>query len=215
MTEINAAYVDHMGDDLSVVNAARVSYNKGTLKFTEKDIKLLNYLAKHQHFSPFEHTSMTMLIECPLYIRSQIHRHRTLAFNEISRRYTAENIEFFIPKSFRKQHTTSKQCSDGDVEKEAALTASVLMQKIHDATLVAYNKLLQIGVAREQARAILPQSLMTKFYMTGNLRSWAHFIKLRIDSHAQEEAQEVARQCKEILTARFPHSMDALMKGDI
>lgn len=213
MSKIEVNYIDHMGNDLTVVNSARVSFYKQKDVLDDKDTKLINYLAEHQHMTPFEHCTLTILVKCPLYIRSQIHRHRTFAYNEVSRRYTSENLEFYQPDSFRIQHTTSKQCSDGEVDSVTEMSAKVISQRIENECLKAYNQLIDMGVARELARGLLPQSLMTEFYMTGNLRNWVHFLKLRMDSHAQKEVQDVAQPIMKILMEKFPQSTTALMKA--
>lgn len=210
---IKAYYVDHMGDDLRVVNAARISFNKKKDKFNKKDEKLTNYLAKHKHLTPFEHCILSVEIHCPLYIRSQIHRHRTFSYNEQSRRYTAENIEFYEPVIYRKQHDKSKQCSDGDLSDKENTIAQVKTQFIHNKCLSTYNELLDLGVSRELARGILPQNLMTKFLMTGNLRNWIHFLKLRLDEHAQEEVQWLAQDIEKIIKDKFEISGKVLMEN--
>lgn len=212
---IKVSYVSHMGDDLTIVNAARVSFNKSSDTLDDKDIKLIKYLAEHQHMSPFEHCTLTVIVEVPLYIRSQIHRHRTFAYNEISRRYTSENLEFYLPTidDIRQQSKSNRQASDGQLESADAQNAIELMQYIHKKSLDAYNALLEDGVCREQARGVLPQSLMTKFYMTGNLRNFAHFLKLRTHQGAQKEVREVASQLRTILTEKFPIALAALMDG--
>lgn len=206
---IEAAYVDHMGSDLTVVNAARVSFGKAKDKLDDKDIKLINYLAKHKHFTPFEHVQLSVKVDCPLYIRSQIHRHRTFSYNEISRRYTEENLKFFIPE-YRKQHQKSKQCSDGEMSDIENETLQDTTKEIHRESLRIYNNMIDMGVAREQARGILPQNLMTEFYMTGNLRNWIQFLVLRLDSHAQAEAQKIALDVQTIIQDKFPESAKAL-----
>jgi thymidylate synthase (FAD) len=210
---IEVKYVDHMGDDLRVVNSARISMAKNTDSLQDKDEKLIEYLAKHQHMTPFEHNFLTVIVECPLDIRSQIMRHRTFSYNEVSRRYTSADIKLFTEKSFRKQHNSSKQCSDGNLSQDKQTAAKIIEQKLHDACLKAYQDLLDVGVSREQARRKLPISLMTKFYMSGNLRNWSHFLKLRLDSHAQEEAQIVAQQVKDIILNKFPFSGKTLLRG--
>ena len=209
---IKVQYVDHMGDDLRVVNSARISMGKSTDILEKKDEKLIKYLADHSHMTPFEHNILTVIIECPLDIRTQLIRHRTFSFNEVSRRYTSEDIELFTESKFRKQHKSSKQCSDGDLSDEDQLKAQVIEQDIHRKCMDAFQALLDIGVSREQARRKLPIGMMTKFYMTGNLRNWSHFLKLRLDSHAQEEAQIVARQVRDILVDKFPFSGKLLLK---
>lgn len=212
--QIKVTLIDAMGNDLTVVNAARVSFGKGSAYLSEQDCKLVDYLAKHEHLSPFEHCAATMVIECPLYIRSQIHRHRTFAYNEISRRYTDAGIEFYLPPydDIRHQSASNKQGSDGSVDPTDATEAHRLMQEACAYSASTFQKLIDMGVAREQARGILPQCLTTKFFMTGNLRNWAHFIRLRIDNHAQKEAQYVAKQAQDILLDRFPQSYGCLIQ---
>lgn len=206
-------YVDHMGNDLTVVNSARISMNRDSQKLEPRDEKLINYLADHQHYTPFEHCMLTVIIECPLYIRSQIMRHRTASYNEVSRRYTEEEIEFYNPNVYRKQHKSSKQCSDGDLKDSENLQAQVLTQSIHQKCFDTYKQLLDLGVSREMARGVLPQNMMTKFYMTMNLRNWAHFLKLRLDNHAQLEVQEIAQDVKKILLDKFPVSGEKLLES--
>lgn len=213
MSKIKVSCVDSMGSDLSVVNAARVSFGKSSDSLTKKDEKLIKYLADHEHLTPFESCLMTVRIECPLYIRSQIMRHRTASFNEISRRYTSENIEFFEVDEFRAQHLSSKQCSAAPLSPEDQKKAKKIVEDLQEANLKSYYSLLALGVSREQARAVLPQSLMTSFYMTMNLRNWAHFIKLRIDAHSQKEAQDVAKLILTLLENKFPISIKNLIKN--
>lgn len=211
MTQLKATYVDHMGSDLTIVNSARISFGSESQELTDKDKKLIKYLADNEHMSPFEHCTLTILVECPLYIRSQIHRHRTFSYNEISRRYTSEDIMFYSPETIRKQAASSRQASEGELEEDEAEEAYDIMNYIHESCEQAYEKLLELGVPREQARGVLPQNLMTKFYMTGNLRNWIHFIKLRLDKHAQSEVQEVANQVLSILKEKFPEATKVLL----
>jgi thymidylate synthase (FAD) len=209
---IHVHLIDKMGSDLTVVNAARISFANQAHYLVERDIRLLDYLAKNEHMSPFEHCSMTVMIECPLYIRSQIHRHRTFAYNEVSRRYTADDLAFYFPPidDIRKQSKSNKQASDGLIGEKDATDADTLMRDVVIHAETAFNELLSLGVAREQARAILPQNLMTKFYMTGNLRNWAHFVRLRDHSHAQKEVQVIGKQVKLLMLELFPEASNAL-----
>lgn len=215
MSQIKVEYVNHMGDDLTVVNSARVSFGKTKEKIDSGDIKLINYLAKHQHFTPFEHCSLSVLIKCPLFIRSQIHRHRTFSYNEISRRYTSENLEFYVPETYRKQHDKSKQCSADDFDSKESKYLKEQTENIHNLSLAMYNDMIDKGVAREMARGILPQNLMTEFWMTGNLRNWIQFLGLRVDSHAQKEVQDVAQPILDIIKDKFPESSKALFKHNL
>jgi thymidylate synthase (FAD) len=207
-------------DDMMPVRAARASFGKQDKTGTnqEADIKLMKFLADEGHTSCFEHQSATFLIEVPLFIRSQIHRHRTFSYNEISRRYTAENLEFWVPDTFRGQSKSNKQCSNDEIVEHVKLhPASNSLEDVFHAysrnaelALNFYESLVASGVAREQARAVLPQSLLTRFYMTGNLRNWQHFIELRRDGHAQYEVQVVANRIADSLRSLWPESCKAL-----
>lgn len=220
--ECNLELVSHGGTDFMPCSAARVSFGNEdkTGQDVDKDVKLMHYLAKHQHMTPFEHQSATFLVEVPLFIRSQIMRHRTFAYNEISRRYTDENLEFWLPTIVRGQAKNNRQASSDDIiesllpdseDGQAAPTIGVFTGSVIS-SIENYNSLVLAGVAREQARAVLPQSLLTKFYMTGNLRNWCHFLSLRLDSHAQYEVQVVAKRIEAELTKLWPNSMAALME---
>ena len=211
MSQLKVHYVQHVGTDLTVVNSARISFGGESTDLTDKDKKLIKYLADNEHMSPFEHNVLTVIIECPLYIRSQIHRHRTFSYNEVSRRYTSDNIEFYMPDTIRKQAASNRQASEGELDPIGANTAIAIMKVQHEQALDAFNDMLALGVPREQARGILPQNLMTKFYMTGNLRNWAHFVRLRIDNHAQAEVQEIGKQVLAILEEKFPEATKALL----
>lgn len=208
---LKVTYVDHMGSDLRVVNAARISFGGESQQLEDKDKKLIKYLADNEHMSPFEHNTLTVVVECPLFIRSQIHRHRTFAYNEVSRRYTSDGIEFYIPDTIRRQAASNRQASEGELDPIGANTAIAIMKVLHEQAEDAYNDLLALGVPREQARGVLPQNLMTKFYMTGNLRNWVHFVRLRIDNHAQAEVQEIGKQVLDILNQKFPEATKHLL----
>lgn len=175
-----------------------------------KDIKLINYLADHGHTSPFEHCTATFMIKCPLFIARQIMRHRTFSYNEISRRYTSSDLEFWAPTQFRAQAKKNLQCSDGVLDNSDELM-QIYENMVSDAHAL-YQELLDEGVSREQARAVLPQCMHTSFYMTGNLLNWVKFIKLRDSEHAQPEAQVIAQFIKDELVGLYPHSMEAWFK---
>lgn len=199
-------------DDFAPAHAARVSYAKDKKAHSvEDDVKLIKYLAKHKHHTPFEYQHATLMIECPLFIRSQIHRHRTFSYNEISRRYTSDEMGFWIPDQLRMQDKINKQGSSKEINVGNQIhLITDMRQRCYD-SLQSYNTLIEMGVAREQARAILPQSLLTRFYMAGNLRNWAHFLELRLDSHAQYEVQVIAQKCKKLLESVWPISLKALI----
>lgn len=209
-------YVSHMGTDLSVVNAARVSFGAEKKEVEDKDIKLINYLMKHNHSSPFEHCALTFKFTVPLFIRSQHHRHRTWAYNEISRRYTNVDIKFYEPKKFRTQHKLNRQASNNElvdpVIDAAISTASSAVSAHNRASLYLYNSLIQSGVCREQARGVLPQNLYTEYFGTVNLHNLLKFVSLRVHEGAQWEIQQVAKACLQIAKQHFPHSVRAYAK---
>lgn len=209
---IKAEYVQHWGNDLMVVNSARVSFGNEKDSVDKKDIKLINYLAKHKHMTPFEHMGLTVKVTCPLYIRSQIMRHRTFAYNEISRRYTSKDLEFYMPEyeDYRGQSTDNKQCSDGTLSQKDAIMCNILMQKAHTEALKSYERMIALGLSREQARGILPQNLLTEFYMSGNLRNWAHFLSLREGKDAQKEVRVIAEDVRALVDKHFEESAKAL-----
>jgi len=216
-------YISHMGSDLSVVNAARVSFGSEKEEVDEKDVKLINYLMDHNHSSPFEHCTITFRFTVPLFIRSQHHRHRTWAYNEISRRYTSVDINFYEPKSFRQQHKSNRQASTNDlidpiVEYNRSglpisAGASSLVRSHHQECLKLFEKMLEAGVCREQARGVLPQNLYTQYYGTVNLHNLLKFVSLRSHSGAQWEIQQVAEACLEIVEELFPHSVQSFIKS--
>lgn len=213
--------IESYGTDLTPVNAARVSFaNESTWEYedkyggtlSEKDRKLIHYLAKHKHTSCFEHQGATCRLKVPIFIARQIQRHRTFAYNEVSRRYVDNPPEFFWPDAWRARADNVKQGS-GDAhpntEQWANRTTGHLMSVVN-----LYDEMLADGVAPEHARMILPQNMYTEFYMTGNLRNWAHFLKLRTDGHAQLEVQQVAQKIADHLWPIWPVSMEALMAYD-
>ena len=214
-------YVDHMGSDLTIVNAARVSFGAQKEQLDEKDIKLINYLMQHNHTSPFEHCSITMRFTVPLFIRSQHHRHRTWAYNEISRRYTSVDMKFYSPKEFRTQHKNNRQASnhenidpvlDSSFMSIGFENASEAVKMHNTRSMSLYNALLDAGVCREQARGVLPQNLYTEYYGTVNLHNLLKFVSLRVHEGAQWEIQQVAKACLDIAVTHFPIAVKAYMK---
>ena len=157
-------YVSHMGDDLTIVNSARVSFGVQKDELDDKDEKLINYLVKHRHTSTFEHNVITFRFKVPLYIRSQHHRHRTWSYNEISRRYTDVDMEFYEPKSFRTQHKSNRQASNAEelINPRIGPPADWVVKEHHRKSLRLYEDLIEAGVCREQARGVLPQNLYTE-----------------------------------------------------
>jgi thymidylate synthase (FAD) len=215
-------YISHMGSDLSVVNAARVSFGSEKEEVDEKDIKLINYLMAHNHSSPFEHCTITFRFTVPLFIRSQHHRHRTWAYNEISRRYTDVDMQFYEPRQFRTQHESNRQASKNELidpiveYNRSGLPVSGVasgMVKTHNREcLKLFNELIRSGICREQARGVLPQNLYTKYYGTVNLHNLLKFIQLRSHEGAQWEIQQVAEACLEIAEDFFPHSVRSFIQ---
>jgi thymidylate synthase (FAD) len=206
-------YVQHMGEDITVVNSARVSFGKHKEELDGRDRKLIKYLIKHRHTSTLEHNTITFRFAVPLFVRSQHHRHRTWSYNEISRRYTDVGISFYEPKMFRTQHESNRQASKNelinpDLEWDKT-TASQKVYNHHRESLKLFDDLIAAGVCREQARGVLPQNLYTHYYGTVNLNNLLKFIDLRIHEGAQWEIQEVAKACLEISTKIWPYTVGA------
>lgn len=210
--DMKVEYVDHMGSDVNVVNAARVSFAKESKEFDlEKDSKLINYLAKHNHWSPLAHTSISIRVKAPIFMARQFVKHQIgLVWNEESRRYIDDIPEFYSPAVWRSRPENAKQGSGGDLYEQESLNMEFVAQTIH--CLETYNRLLDDGVAPEQARMILPQSTMTNWIWTGSLVAFARVCKLRLDSHAQKEAQELAQLIHDVVAPLYPVSWKALME---
>lgn len=214
-------YVDHMGSDLTIVNSARVSFGKHKEELDEKDERLISYLVKHRHTSTFEHNLITFRFVVPLFVRGQHHRHRTWSYNEISRRYTDVNIQFYEPSEFRTQHKSNRQASNLEdlvnpnlyTERGYEISASKKVKQHHKDSLRLYDSLIKNGVCREQARGILPQNLYTEYYGTVNLNNLLKFIDLRTHEGAQWEIQKVAEACLEIAEDLFPVAVGAYRRG--
>jgi len=209
--------IDHMGNDKRAINSARVSFlrdeEEEDPELNEKDEKLLRFLLREHHTSPFEHSVVSLKLNVPLFVRAHIMRHRTFSFNEVSRRYTEENITFHIPRQFRKQATRNLQCSEGVLEQSHAINRTY--ESFIEDAFKLYEDLLKAGVAREQARSILPQSLYTSFYMTGNLMNWIKFLRLRLGEHVQPETKEVALAIESIISSLYPATFIALKRNHI
>ena len=206
--------VDAVGDDLTVVNSARVSFGKHKAKLDDKDKKLIKYLIKHKHTSTLEHCFVTFRIKVPLFVRSQHHRHRTWSYNEISRRYTDFDIQFYEPEAFRTQHKSNRQASNADelidpVIESWQYEASDCITMHHDASLKLFNELIEAGVCREQARGILPQNMYTEYYASANLNNILKFIDLRTHEGAQWEIQEMAKGMLKIIEKLYPVTVGA------
>lgn len=207
--------LNHMGTEVDITNAARVSFGKMKETFDDKDLKLMNYLIKNNHTTPFEHITLTFSVYCPLFVRSQWHRHRTWSYNEISRRYTEEEIAFYLPSHLRQQSENNKQASiEGQyVDNEKSLICDIDIAQLQAFQL--YKHLLESGVCREQARGVLPQNMMTTFWATVDLHNLLGFLRLRCDSHAQPEIREYANAIKELIRPLYPHVITAFENNQI
>ena len=214
--------VDYMGSDLSVVNAARVSFNKESSwdgdqhwtgnvigkKLSDRDQKLIKYLATHNHFTPFCHPQISVRIKCPIFVRAQLGKHQVgLVMNEVSRRYVTFDPEIYTPMWRYAPTDGAKQGSSGAIED---MDICIQMRQEYDGVvkecIAVYNRLLADGVAPEQARSILPQGTYTEFVWTGSLYAFARVYKLRIDAHSQWEIQKYAEAIDKIIAPIFPVS---------
>jgi thymidylate synthase (FAD) len=220
---IAATYIDHMGGDLSVVNAARVSFGKVSQLETvdwvngrevkglsDRDAKLIHYLAKHKHMSPFGHAFASFHVKAPIFVARQLVKHKFLRFNEVSRRYVTSEPEFYVPQVWRGRSKDKKQGSEGVVE-------SFNTREIggwNADSIRYYQFLINDGVAPEQARMVLPQSTMTEWYWSGSLDAFADMCRLRCKDDTQYETRLVADQISVIMKDLFPVSWDALTKDN-
>ena len=223
---IKATYIDSMGSDLSVVNAARVSFGKkssavewgwidiedrsGELVaiLNEQDTKLVHYLAKHKHMSPFGHAFASFHVKAPIFVARQLVKHKFLRWNEISRRYVDDEPEFYVPQVWRGRSKDKKQGSEGVVSTKAEPSF------VDYTCLRVYKELLADGVAPEQARMVLPQSTLTEWYWSGSLDAFADMCRLRCKEDTQYETRLVADQISVIMKDLFPVSWDALTKDN-
>ena len=212
-------YVEHMGSDLTVVNAARVSFNKESEwsdeedTLADKDIKLISYLAKHQHWTPFAHPQITLRVKAPIFIRTQLFKHKVgMVENEMSRRYVTDTPEFYTPTWRNAPINGAKQGSYEFVDPVLSMELDHMNERIIENALHTYNYLLENGVAPEQARAILPQSTYTEWWWTGSLSAYARIFKQRSDAHSQWEVQQYASAIGEIIEPLFTNSWNVLTK---
>lgn len=196
--------IDTLGSETTIVNAARVSFGKIREEMDERDEKLLYYLIENKHTSPLEHIVFTFSVHCPLFVRGQWHRHRTWSYNEISRRYTDVDIEFYVPPKLRIQAENNRQASSLDENFEDSALREMI-QKQNEASYKAYEELLAAGVCREQARGVLSQNMMVTFWGTVDLNNLLHFLELRDSEHAQWEIREYAIAIKKLIKPIVPH----------
>lgn len=199
---MHVEYVDHLGDDLRVVNAARVSFDKESPRLSEKDQKLISYLAKHNHFTPFTHVMITMRETVPIFVARQRFKHMVgFTYNEVSRRYVDDEPEFYTPEVWRKRADNKKQgSSDEEWKDELGFDIEERLQYVMTDLKDLYTDMINSGIAPEQARMVLPQSMYTSYYVTGSLSAWARAYKLRIDPHAQKEIQDLANMWNDTIS---------------
>lgn len=200
---------DYMGSDLTVVNCARISFNKIKEEFDDKDERLINYLATHGHWTPFSHPQISLHIKAPIFVLRQLLKHQVgLTWNEVSRRYVDYEPEFYMPTEWRARAIDKKQGSLGPVwdSDEIIADCAILYEQIKD----TYIHYIRAGVAPEMARMILPLSTYSEGIWTGSLAAFARVYKLRIQPDAQKEIQEIAKQIGEIVEPLFPVSWKAL-----
>lgn len=219
--------IDVMGDDLAVVNAARVSFEKesgweydsdyesdpnGNPHLSDKDVKLISYLGKHGHWSPFAHTSLKFRISAPIFVARQLVKHQVGGvWNEVSRRYVDSEPSFYFPDSWHGKPTNAKQGAGEDLTGMQQDWISLLTKGNTENCLLTYNSLLTLGVAPEEARMVLPLNTMTEWIWTGSLMFFARVCKQRLDSHAQGATREVAELINKQIPDNFKHSWSALM----
>lgn len=215
--QITAKYYHHMGDDITTVNAARVSFAKqsklvctdliqGTYDLDKRDKKLIAYLAKHKHLSPFNHASVTFVCKAPIFVARQLQKHEYMPWNEVSRRYVSDNIELYQPNVWRGKSADKKQGSEGVCQPPLHLNS--MMNQVLD----LYDQMIYDGVAPEQARMVLPQNTMTEWYWTGTLGAVAKMCNLRCKPDTQYETRLIADQISDKMTELFPVSWAALME---
>ena len=197
------------GSDIDIVNAARVSYGKYVHTITEKDIKLISFLMRHEHTSPFEHNQLSFRVKAPLFVARQWMRHRMNSYNEISYRYVEAPVEFYIPLTWRNQDTVNKQSSTGSFENKDLTN---LYKKTVEESFKTYEQLLAQGVSRELARSVLPICTYTEFIFTCNLHSLMHFLALRLSPGAQYEIKQYAYGMFKLALPYFPIALNEWRK---
>lgn len=202
--------VDFMGGDQGVVDAARVSYG-GVSKGADADKKLIDYLLKHSHLTPFEHAVFKFHVSAPLFVARQWFRHRFAAYNEISFRYTEVKDYFYMPELWRGQDKKNKQGSTAAVELDQKALHALFAGQV-EACLATYKKMIEMGVAREMARMVLPVNLYTEFYWTVNARSLMNFVALRADGHAQWEIQQYGEAMARAFKETMPWTYTAFLR---
>lgn len=210
--------LDHMGNDLTVVNAARVSFHKVSESMTLGDNRLIEYLAKHNHWSPFAHASASFRVKAPIFVARQLVKHTVgFSWNEVSRRYVDDEPEFYLPREWRAKADNVKQGSSEErvfldplMDKETDSGCVLFPHELCQSALDTYKAMLELGVCPEQARMVLPQNTMTEWIWTGTLYAWSRMCNLRLDSHTQKETREVAEAINAEMAKLYPVSWLAL-----
>lgn len=219
VSDIEVELIHYIGDDLDVVNAARVSFNKKSYSLVEQDKRLINYLAKHKHHSPFNHSFLSFRIKAPIFVARQLVKHKFMPWNEVSRRYVDSEPEFYFPEYWRKKAENVKQGSSGD---KVELRFNNLLDADGDDLLITpyehcqdslqmYKDMLSQGVCPEQARMILPQNMMTEWRWSGTLGAFLDMLVLRLDPHTQKETRDVAEKIAKYVRTIFPESYKAYL----
>jgi len=241
MSKIKVELVDYCGSDLSVCNAARTSFDKESdweerisilttkweerdlwlsthqekdgcyVKLKESDVKLINYLASHKHYSPFNHSFISVRVKAPVFVARQLVKHKFMPWNEVSRRYVKDKPEFYRPDSWRMAADNVKQGSAGDAEELLNSQAMVILSSNNLDALEKYDWLIEKGICAEEARMILPQNMMTTWVWSGTLGAFCDMLKLRLDPHTQYETRLVAQEVAKIVEELFPVSWQALV----
>jgi len=223
MSQIEVTYIDHMGSDLSVVNAARVSFGKKsealgtsgivgepmTPILSDPDKRLIKYLAKHSHMSPFGHAFASFHVKAPIFVARQLVKHKFLRWNEISRRYVDDDPEFYVPDEWRDKSADKKQGSGG--KSQSQYFPNIYVKEVADKALGDYKKMLVQGICPEQARMVLPQSTMTEWYWSGSLDAFIDMCNLRCKEDTQLETRLVADCIRSEMIKLFPVSVEALV----
>ena len=209
-TNMDVNYIDHMGTDLTVCNAARVSFDKHHDLLTSGDEKLIGYLAKHDHWTPFSHCTATFRIKAPIFVARQLFKHKVgLTENEISRRYVDSEPEFYMPEVWRGKAENKKQGSGGILSDNEYIGEAV--KSVYERAATMYDLLItKAGVAPEQARMVLPQGMFTEWFWTGSMSAWARICKLRISDDAQAESRGIAKMIDKECVKLWPISWSAL-----
>jgi thymidylate synthase (FAD) len=207
---MNVTLIDKMGSDATVVNAARVSFAKQIeghrVGLTQKDEKLIKYLAEHEHWSPFAHASLQFRIKAPVFVARQLVKHQVgLVWNEVSRRYVDDEPEFYVPFMWRKRPPKSIKQGSSKEEVEYDITNEIgILKKL-------YNDMIEKGIAPEMARMVLPQNMMTEWYWSGSLYAFARVCNLRLKEDTQSETRDVVTHIEQVMRDQFPVSSQYLL----